>query len=192
MPAKKKQHEDTGADQKLTGNTECSVNEFAGADKYPKAAPVDWTATRLPLLLVTLIIRVESNLPGQGLGFPLNLGLPVSSRKPDSGKWRAFHLVILTKGASLKPFGMLEDMASAKRNKQEHATEVVHSGEGKELPNPVWFKPIMFGFMLLGLAWIITFYVSGGLLPVEGWASYNILTGFGLMFVGFMMTTRWR
>ncbi|MEY2675289.1 MAG: hypothetical protein RL102_555, partial [Actinomycetota bacterium] len=26
--------------------------------------------------------------------------------------------------------------------------------------NPVWFKPVMFGFMLLGLIWIITYYVS--------------------------------
>jgi hypothetical protein len=34
------------------------------------------------------------------------------------------------------------------------------SGEGA--PNPVWFKPLMFGFMLLGLAWVIVFYVSQG------------------------------
>ena len=36
---------------------------------------------------------------------------------------------------------------------------------GEEAPNPVWFKPVMFGFMLVGLAWIIVFYVSQGRLP---------------------------
>lgn len=61
-----------------------------------------------------------------------------------------------------------------------------------QAPNPVWFKPIMFGFMLVGLLWIITFYVSAGALPIPGINASNILIGFGLMFVGFLMTTRWR
>ena len=60
------------------------------------------------------------------------------------------------------------------------------------MPNPVWFKPIMFGLMLLGLAWIIVFYVSQGTLPVQQLDQWNILVGFGILFVGFLMTTRWR
>ena len=58
--------------------------------------------------------------------------------------------------------------------------------------NPVWFKPLMFGFMLLGLIWIIVFYVSQSQLPVASLGSWNIVIGFGIMFVGFLMTTRWR
>ena len=61
-----------------------------------------------------------------------------------------------------------------------------------DAPNPVWFKPVMFGFMLLGLAWIIVFYVSQGRLPIADLGSWNILIGFGIAFVGFLMTTRWR
>jgi hypothetical protein len=59
-------------------------------------------------------------------------------------------------------------------------------------PNPVWFKPVMFGFMLLGLIWIIVFYLSQTQLPVPALGSWNILVGFGIMFIGFLMTTRWR
>jgi hypothetical protein len=59
-------------------------------------------------------------------------------------------------------------------------------------PNPVWFRPVMFGFMLLGLAWIIVFYVSQGKFPVPQLGSWNILVGFGIAFIGFLMTTRWR
>ena len=56
----------------------------------------------------------------------------------------------------------------------------------------MWFKPVMFGFMLVGLAWIVVFYVSQSTLPVQSLGSWNILIGFGIMFVGFLMTTRWR
>ena len=59
-------------------------------------------------------------------------------------------------------------------------------------PNPVWFKPVMFGFMILGLVWILVFYISGGQLPVQTLGSWNILIGFGIAFIGFLMTTRWR
>ena len=68
----------------------------------------------------------------------------------------------------------------------------VEPASGEDTPNPVWFKPVMFGFMLLGLAWIIVFYVSQGRLPIADLGSWNILIGFGIAFIGFLMTTRWR
>lgn len=66
------------------------------------------------------------------------------------------------------------------------------SRSGDDAPNAVWFKPIMFGLMLVGLAWIIVFYVSNSTLPVAALGNANILVGFGILFVGFLMTTRWR
>ena len=45
---------------------------------------------------------------------------------------------------------------------------------------------------LVGLAWVIVFYISNTTLPVPTLGSWNILIGFGIMFVGFLMTTRWR
>jgi hypothetical protein len=61
-----------------------------------------------------------------------------------------------------------------------------------EAPNPVWFKPIMFGFMLLGLVWVLVFYLSNGNLPIPGIAAWNLAIGFGIALIGFLMTTRWR
>ena len=63
-----------------------------------------------------------------------------------------------------------------------------------QAPNPVWFKPVMFGFMILGLAWIVTYYITAQslALPVPQLGQWNILAGFGLILVGFLMTTRWR
>jgi hypothetical protein len=51
--------------------------------------------------------------------------------------------------------------------------------------------------MILGLVWIITYYVTSSQYPLgagtpinlENW---NILIGFGIAMVGFMMSTRWK
>lgn len=79
-------------------------------------------------------------------------------------------------------------MARTPRTKTERPAPA----SGEAAPNPVWFKPVMFGFMLLGLVWIIVFYVSQSTLPIPDLGSWNILIGFGIMFIGFLMTTRWR
>src|SRR6218665_808377 len=71
-------------------------------------------------------------------------------------------------------------------------TEPVKAVSGEAAPNPVWFKPVMLGFMLLGLLWIIVFYISGSVWPIESLGQWNILVGFGIMLIGFLMTTRWR
>jgi len=64
----------------------------------------------------------------------------------------------------------------------------------KEAPNPVWFKPLMFGFMLLGLIWIVLYYVTSSnlQLPLPALGQANIFVGFGLVLVGFLMTPWWK
>jgi thiol:disulfide interchange protein len=79
-------------------------------------------------------------------------------------------------------------MARNPRPKTERPTE----GSGQQAPNPVWFRPVMFGFMLLGLAWIIVYYVSGQQFPIASLQTWNLAIGFGIAFIGFLMTTRWR
>ncbi len=61
-----------------------------------------------------------------------------------------------------------------------------------DAPNPVWFKPIMLGLMLIGLVWVLVFYLSNSTLPIPGIGGWNLVVGFGIAFVGFLMTTRWR
>ena len=80
-------------------------------------------------------------------------------------------------------------MARQKKNASPADSELETRDDA---PNPVWFKPIMFGFMIVGFLWLITFYVSKGALPIAALESYNILIGAGVLFIGFLMTTRWR
>ncbi|GAB2512023.1 cell division protein CrgA [Microbacterium petrolearium] len=63
---------------------------------------------------------------------------------------------------------------------------------GEPGPNPVWFKPVMIGFMLLGLVWILVFYLSSQAYPIPDIGALNLLIGFGIAFIGLLMTTRWR
>ena len=81
----------------------------------------------------------------------------------------------------------VQDQARALRPYQRSS-----AATGEDTPNPVWFKPVMFGFMLLGLIWIIVFYVSQNQYPIPALGAWNILVGFGIAFIGFLMTTRWR
>ena len=59
-------------------------------------------------------------------------------------------------------------------------------------PNPRWFLPTMLGIIILGMLWLIVFYLSGGEFPVKVWGNWNLLAGFGIMVVGLAMSTRWR
>ena len=59
-------------------------------------------------------------------------------------------------------------------------------------PNGRLFLPVMVGLLLLGLAWIVTYYLSQGSWPIPKIDDWNLAIGFGILLVGFMMTTRWR
>ncbi len=63
---------------------------------------------------------------------------------------------------------------------------------GEPAPNPVWFKPIMLGLMVIGLVWVMVFYLSNTQLPIPGIGGWNLVVGFGIAFIGFLMTIRWR
>ncbi len=80
----------------------------------------------------------------------------------------------------------------ARRNERTETRPAQPQGSREAAPNPVWFKPVMFGFMLLGLAWMLVYYISQSQLPVPSLGNWNIAIGIGIMMVGFLMTTRWR
>jgi hypothetical protein len=75
--------------------------------------------------------------------------------------------------------------------------KVAKANNSEDALNPVWFKPVMFGFMIIGLFWIITYYVTSAQFPLGAGtplnlSNWNILIGFGIAMVGFMMSTRWK
>lgn len=59
-------------------------------------------------------------------------------------------------------------------------------------PTPLWYRVIMFGLMILGVLWIMTYYISQTAYPIAALGTLNLVVGVGLMMVGLVMTTRWR
>ncbi|SMX81249.1 cell division protein CrgA [Brevibacterium antiquum] len=81
----------------------------------------------------------------------------------------------------------------AKRTQgRKAATYTSQSGQQTLKPNPRWFLPVLIGLLLIGLIWLVTFYVSERAFPVEAWGNWNILVGFAFFVAGLIMSTRWR
>lgn len=64
--------------------------------------------------------------------------------------------------------------------------------KAQRVGNPGWFVPVMLGLMIIGLLWVVTFYITGEQYPVEAWGFWNLGAGFAFILAGFAMTTRWR
>lgn len=62
----------------------------------------------------------------------------------------------------------------------------------KKQPSPTWFGVLVLGTMLVGVAWLVTYYVSGGSHPVRSLEAWNVLVGFVWIALGFALSTQWR
>ncbi|GHH70817.1 cell division protein CrgA [Promicromonospora soli] len=90
-------------------------------------------------------------------------------------------------------------MPESKSRNKKKVTAKAEKAEAKialpgEAVNPRWLAPVMVGLMVLGLAWIVTFYLTSADLglPIPQIGQWNLAVGFGLIIVGFGLTTRWR
>lgn len=68
---------------------------------------------------------------------------------------------------------------------QKTATFKMKAGRG-------WVAPLMLALFLIGLAWIVVFYVTTGSLPIEAIGNWNIVIGFGFIAGGFVVSTQWK
>lgn len=60
-------------------------------------------------------------------------------------------------------------------------------------PSPSWLAPTMIALWLIGVAWIVVYYVAGERVPgMKEIQDFNLLIGFGVIIIGFIMATRWR
>ncbi|GAA1922023.1 cell division protein CrgA [Streptomyces sodiiphilus] len=55
-----------------------------------------------------------------------------------------------------------------------------------------WVAPLMLALFVIGLAWIVVFYVTQGSLPVDALGNWNIVVGFGFIAAGFVVSTQWK
>jgi hypothetical protein len=63
----------------------------------------------------------------------------------------------------------------------------------KKRTSPPWVGAAMLGCFVLGIIWLVLYYVSGGDVPIiRSLSSWNLFVGFGLIVAGFGLATQWR
>ena len=79
-------------------------------------------------------------------------------------------------------------------DKKKRQTEIDITENRTPKASPRWYAPLMVALMLIGLAIVVTAYVSGGRFPITAFSNgnYNLFFGFGVMVVGFLMTMGWK
>jgi len=77
-------------------------------------------------------------------------------------------------------------------DRHTHEAQVVVDAPHAPLESPKWLAPTMVAGFLIGLFWIVIFYVTQTRYPVPGIGAWNMIIGFGFIGLGFSLATRWR
>ncbi len=87
-------------------------------------------------------------------------------------------------------------MPESKRRKRNAFTPEQKMGGRKvaRLGSPAWLAPTMVAFFIIGLTYLVVFYVAGSSVPVMNTLNNLVNVGIGFVFimVGFALATRWK
>jgi Cell division protein CrgA len=75
------------------------------------------------------------------------------------------------------------------------ATGPAASSGGAKLvkPSPPWYPVVMAAFLLIGLAYIVVYYMAAESIPfMNSLGSWNVAIGFGFLIIGLGLAVRWR
>lgn len=59
-------------------------------------------------------------------------------------------------------------------------------------PSPIWLPITAVALIVVGIAWLVVFYLSEQEYPVESWRYWNLAIGFGAMVSSLILLSRWR
>ncbi|MFD0704609.1 cell division protein CrgA [Alloscardovia venturai] len=88
------------------------------------------------------------------------------------------------------PDGLSANAQRAVKRTEEETKRVEKAIEGTK-SNPVWFVALFSFFLVLGLVWVIAYYIKQNS-PIPGIGFWNLVIGFAIMMVGFIMMMWWR
>ena len=55
-----------------------------------------------------------------------------------------------------------------------------------------WIAPLMLALFLIGLVWIVVYYVTSAAWPIQAIGNWNIVIGFAFIAGGFGVSTQWK
>lgn len=62
----------------------------------------------------------------------------------------------------------------------------------RKRPSPPWVAPLMVGCLLVGIVWLVLFYVTNAAWPISAFGNYNLIVGFVFIVAGLGIATQWR
>jgi len=82
------------------------------------------------------------------------------------------------------------------RKKDVYTPPPTHKGERKaaRIGSPSWLAPTMVTLFVVGLTYIVVFYIAGSSIPVmrDLSALLNVAIGFAFIMGGFFLATKWK
>lgn len=174
-----------------------AADDSASADADPAAAAEDAPATRgaagkdpVKRSRVHDATRAKDSVPAKGSRKTSGKGSGKGSGKnsakttgSDSGQ---------TSGSEVSE--KAKDATRSTSPRKAAAAETARTGRRRvaaEAPNPAWLAPTAVVFLILGLLYLVTFYLSAGTLPLPI-GDWNLAAGFGVMLVGGGMLMFWK
>ena len=79
-----------------------------------------------------------------------------------------------------------------KKKKDNYISAEILEQQSGSAESPAWLAPVMVAAFLLGLLWIVVFYISQTAYPIPNIGAWNMLVGFAFIGVGFSLATKWR
>ena len=59
-------------------------------------------------------------------------------------------------------------------------------------PSPVWLPVTAVALIVVGIGWLVVYYLSEQEYPVAAWGYWNLAVGFGAMVASLVLLSRWR
>ena len=92
-------------------------------------------------------------------------------------------------------------MPESEKRKKDVYTPPPTKREAVTFDSPRWLAPVMVACFIVGLAWIVAFYLAGPSIPFMNAITValgglgnlvNVAIGFAFLIAGFVLATRWR
>ena len=61
-----------------------------------------------------------------------------------------------------------------------------------KIRSTAWVAPTMVALLLLGLAWVVVYYLTQAELPIAALGDWNLVVGLGLIAAGCIVATKWK
>lgn len=88
----------------------------------------------------------------------------------------------------------MPESKSRKKPEKAASSAAAQKSAAKDLGTPRWLVPTMVTLLIVGIAWVVLFYLTSGgaRLPIPAIGQWNIAVGFTILLAGFGLATRWK